>query len=148
MTLIHYTGNLFDSTAPALGHGVNVFGVMGAGIAVGFRKEYPAMYEQYAANCAEKLLTPGHVYYWNDPEKPDVYNIASQDAPGRNARLEWLEEGLDRALDHANWKGFDRIALPLIGCGIGGLDWADVEPLYERLSDKHGVDIEVWTYDK
>ncbi len=148
MTLIHFSGDLFDSDAPALGHGVNVYGVMGAGIAVRFRNEYQAMYEQYAAHCAAKLLTPGRVFYWNDDEKADVYNIASQDAPGRNASLEWLEDGLDRALGHAKGKSFDRIALPLIGCGIGGLNWEDVEPLYARLSEKHGVDIEVWAYDK
>lgn len=148
MTLLHFSGDLFTSDAPALGHGVNVYGVMGAGIAVRFRKEYPAMYEEYAAHCVAKSLTPGHVFYWNDAEKADVYNIASQDAPGRNARLEWLESGLDGALGHASKKGFDRIALPLIGCGIGGLSWEDVEPLYERLSAKHDVDIEVWTYDK
>jgi O-acetyl-ADP-ribose deacetylase (regulator of RNase III) len=148
MTLLHFSGDLFDSDAPALGHGVNVFGVMGAGIAVRFRREYPAMYEQYAAHCAQKLLQPGRVFYWKDPEKPDVYNIASQDAPGANARLEWLEDGLDRALGHAATQGFDRIALPLIGCGIGGLQWDDVEPVYDALSTKHGVDIEVWTFDR
>lgn len=148
MTLIHFSGDLFTSAAPALGQGVNVYGVMGAGIAVRFRSEYPDMYEEYAARCASKALTPGRVFYWHADDKADVYNIASQDAPGRNARLEWLEDGLGRALKHAKERGLDRIALPLIGCGIGGLEWADVEPVYDRLSAEHEVDIEVWTYDK
>lgn len=146
MSLILFDGNLFDSDAPALGHGVNVYGVMGAGIAVEFRRRYPDMYEAYKAHCAAKTLTPGRVFYWDEANLPAVYNMASQDAPGANASLAWLESSLNRSLGHAARVGHDRIALPRIGCGIGGLVWEDVEPLYARLSEEHGIDIEVWTY--
>lgn len=146
MSLILFDGNLFDSTAPALGHGVNVYGVMGAGIAVEFRRRYPDMYESYKAHCAAKILVPGKVFYWDELGLPAVYNMASQDAPGANATLEWLESALDRSLGHAEKVGHERIALPRIGCGIGGLVWEDVGPLYEARSKAHGIDIEVWTY--
>lgn len=144
MTVTQHLGNLFDSGEQAIGHGVNVFGVMGAGIAVAFRKTYPQMFEYYAAACREQALRPGHVLYWTEEGKPSVYNIASQDAPGANAQMEWLESGLDKTLEHAKEQGLASIGLPRIGCGIGGLVWEEVLPLYERLSDKHGVDIAVW----
>lgn len=144
MTVTQHIGNLFDSGEKAIGHGVNVYGVMGAGIAVGFKREYPEMFEYYAAACREKLLRPGRVLFWKEQNKPSVYNIASQEAPGANASYEWLEDGLDRALAHAKTQGFTRIGLPRIGAGIGGLDWDEVLPLFTRLSEKHGVDIAVW----
>lgn len=144
MTVTQHLGNLFHSGEKAIGHGVNVYGVMGAGIAVGFKNDYPDMFEYYAAACREKTLTPGRVLFWRDPVKPSVYNIASQDAPGANAQFDWLEDGLTRALTHAKAQGFTRIGLPRIGCGIGGLTWEEVLPLYERLSAEHGVDIAVW----
>lgn len=144
MTVTQHLGSLFDSGEDAIGHGVNVYGVMGAGIAVVFKRDYPQMFDYYAATCAERALTPGHVLYWNEEGKPSVYNIASQDAPGANASMEWLESGLARALAHAKAQGLASIGLPRIGCGIGGLTWEEVLPLYERLSDEHNVDIAVW----
>lgn len=144
MTVTQHLGSLFDSGEPAIGHGVNVYGVMGAGIAVGFRNIYPEMFEYYAAACREKTLQPGGVLYWNEKDKASVYNIASQDAPGSNASYEWLEGGLNRALAHAKRQGYTSIGLARIGCGIGGLTWDEVLPMYERLSEAHGVDIAVW----
>lgn len=144
MTVTQELGDLFHSGEAAIGHGVNVYGVMGAGIAVGFKREYPEMFEYYAAACREKVLQPGRVLFWREQGKASVYNIASQDSPGANASYEWLEEGLDRALAHAKAQGFTRIGLPRIGAGIGGLEWDEVFPLFTRLSDKHGVDIAVW----
>lgn len=146
MSLILFDGNLFDSTAPAIGQGVNVYGVMGAGIAVEFKRRYPEMYEAYKEHCVTKRLVPGKTFFWDEEGKPAVYNMASQDAPGANATLGWLDDSLRRSLAHAAANGYDRIGLPRIGCGIGGLAWEDVEPLYEAASAEHGVDIEVWTY--
>jgi O-acetyl-ADP-ribose deacetylase (regulator of RNase III) len=142
--LIHRDGDMFTSDAPAQAQGVNVDGLMGAGIAPIFKRKHPAMFEEYARLCAEGVLLPGEVHAWVSPEIT-IFNVASQDRPGANARIEWLESSMSEALAQAEQMGFDRIAMPRIGCGIGGLDWADVEPLLERLAGEQTCDIEVWT---
>jgi len=143
--MIEKTGNLFTSDAPAIGHGVNVDGLMGAGIAVQFRTLFPEMYRQYAALCASGSLNPGEVFLYHSPNFI-VYNIASQDRPGKNARLEWLEDGLRASVAHAEGMGLDRIALPQIGCGIGGLDLTDVRGLMQDVEMGTSVQFELWTY--
>jgi O-acetyl-ADP-ribose deacetylase (regulator of RNase III) len=74
-----------------------------------------------------------------------IYNIASQDQPGPNARLEWFEVGLVRSLKHAEENFVPTIAMPRIGCGIGGLEWGDVRDIIEHYAERSTVDIEVWS---
>lgn len=145
-TMIEKFGDLFTSDAPAIGHGVNTHGKMGAGIAVQFRTRFPIMYYIYTELCADGTMVPGSVLT-DANSTPVVYNIASQDLPGPHARLEWLEEGLRTALADAHSRGLDRVALPLIGCGIGGLDEADVVPLMQQVESEYpSVTIELWRY--
>lgn len=145
--LIHMTGDIFTSTAPAIGHGVNVDGVMGHGIAVEFRNRFDHMHTLYREKCANGELLPGQVYIYQYSGHPEryVYNIASQDRPGRNARYDWLISGTVRALEHAQSRGLDRIALPRIGSGIGGLYLPTVQDILETLATFYEPDIELWT---
>lgn len=138
-------GSLFDAPTPSIGQGVNIRGVMGSGIAVEFRRRFPDMYEEYRELCLSGGLFPGEVHRFENSDGTVIYNIASQDDPGRNARLEWLEDGVDTALTLLRENGEDTLALPRIGCGIGGLDWDDVRASLADLSDEYDIDIEVWT---
>lgn len=143
--MIEMTGDIFDTKAQAIGHGVNVLGVMGAGIALQFKTKFPDMYQAYAYACANGGLEPGGVYAYMY-EDLIVYNIASQANPGADARLEWLESGLYSTAEHAWSLGLDLIALPHIGCGIGGLSLTDVAPLLLDIESYTGVEFELWTY--
>lgn len=120
-------GDLFSVTQGAIGHGVNCRGVMGAGIAKPIKNKYPEMYAEYRELCRTGKLKPGGFFPWFDEESGLwVYNLASQDKPGADARLEWLSEAAGAALDHAASQGFSTVNIPRIGCGIGGLEWEDV----------------------
>jgi O-acetyl-ADP-ribose deacetylase (regulator of RNase III) len=164
MTLIHKTGNLFDSDADALAHGVNTKGLMGAGIAVEFKHRYPNMYTAYKVACKEGEIKPGILWVWDQqislriqgclrkpskapkPEQPRwIYNIASQDNPGPHARLVWFESALLYSIAHAKEYGVKKIAMPRIGCGIGGLRWDDVLDIIEYYAGETDVDLEVWS---
>lgn len=146
MTIELKQGDLFTSDAPIIGHGVNCAGVMGKGIAVGFKYTYPDMYRRYKKMCEEGKLNPGEVWLYKDPnEDRHIANIASQDKPGPNARYEWTMKGLDTLVGFCERYEIDRIAIPQIGCGIGGLKWAD---MYYRLVDQFEecpITIEVWS---
>lgn len=144
MKLIEVTGDLFDTTAEAIGHGINCQGSMGAGIAAEFRRRYPVMYEVYKRRCAEGRVFPGSMFCYKATDKW-VFNIASQDRPGPDARLNWLARGLHSALEECDELGVHTLALPRIGAGIGGLAWVDVKAVLQFEATESPVDIEVWT---
>lgn len=146
--MIERRGDLFTSTAPALGHGVNCAGVMGAGIAKTFREKYVHNYENYRAACLAGQLKPGEVHVNYENEKY-ILNLASQNTPGRDARYEWLFQSALAAATGAVRIGIDRIAIPEIGCGIGGLEWdkaAQTLLTVEIIVDTK-MEWEVWHYE-
>jgi O-acetyl-ADP-ribose deacetylase (regulator of RNase III) len=149
--IIHKTGDLFLSSAPALAHGVNTQGAMGSGVAVSFRERWPDMFEVYKELCASGDLEPGGCFvYGPTSEGVTIFNVASQEraylVPGEaNAKLEWLAAGLETALAVCAHEGFDTLAMPRIGAGLGGLDWESVEMLLNIMVPTGPVDVEVWT---
>jgi len=141
-------GDLFEAqSAPSdkegaittIGHGVNADGKMGAGIAVLFRRKFPQMYAQYKQLCESYGdWLGGRTYLYFDGEGWDghIANIFSQLRPGANAKVELLVDGVKDALfqTYASIERSPHLAIPLIGCGIGGLDWAtEVRPALEDL---------------
>lgn len=146
MTLVEKTGDLFTAHADVLGHGVNCKGLMGAGIARAFREQWPEMYREYRMLCDEGLLKPGQIFPWNSPIGPSVINIATQEWPGRDAQYEWVDAGIHNALAYCRDRGLKSLAIPRIGCGIGGLDWDVVRDALEIASAEYpDVELEVWT---
>lgn len=141
MIVIH-NGDLFDSGAPAIGHGVNCAGVMGAGVAKEIRRRYPEAYRQYREVCRRGDLRPGEVllYFDPDPKGPVLVNLATQDLPGPHAKPDWIRESLQRAVDELSDIGIDSLATPLVGCGIGGLEIEAV------LNEFKAVDPSFWGF--
>ena len=128
--MIKRKGDLFSTDARAIGHGVNCQGVMGAGIAKVFKDKFPDNYVNYKRHCELSTLVPGDVYVFERwGRDPHIFNIASQGAPGRHARYDWLFNGSLKAAQKAVRLDADVIAIPQIGCGIGGLEWDKVETL-------------------
>ncbi len=147
MDVEYIEGDLFDlDEVDAWGHGVNCVGVMGAGIALGFKHRFPDMYRQYVMECALGRLELGDVFPWaGDKVYPHVFNIASQRLPGANASLQGLQHGLTQAMVYTQRLATDNdpmMAVPRIGAGIGGLQWEDVKEVYESVS-KHVPDVQL-----
>lgn len=109
--------------------GVNVAGVMGAGVALQVRARWPEMFEPYRQLCRSGRLRPGMVWPCRDASGVMVYNLATQDAPGRHARLEWVGECVAKMAAHASATGLSAVATVRLGCGIGGLSWSEVLPV-------------------
>lgn len=150
MTVIEKIGNVFTSDADYVGHGVNIYGIMGAGIAVQVRNKFPEVYERYVEACAAGELIPGGCLSVQDPATGVVIsNLATQDKPGANARLEWLESSLSGLLEVLSESDGDvKLALPQIASNIGGLEWVDVRELIISLAEQYPkVTVELWTYD-
>jgi O-acetyl-ADP-ribose deacetylase (regulator of RNase III) len=61
------------------------------------------------------------------------------------SKLEWVAAGLQDLRRVLLAEGIASVALPKLGCGLGGLDWNTVRPLIEQaLGDLEGVDVVVY----
>ena len=127
MTLEHVEGDLFDVGLPALGHGCNCAGSMSGGIAVDFRRLDERMYEEYARRCRDKTFRLGDVLPWQLDDGRIVDNLATEQRPGPDARPDAIRTSVAAMLADAEQRGLDRVGVPRLGSGIGGLEWSDVE---------------------
>lgn len=67
--MIEYVrGNLLKSSAQVLVNTVNTVGIMGAGIALQFKEQYPEMFQKYQILCKKKLLDIGKLYLWKSTD--------------------------------------------------------------------------------
>lgn len=142
--ITYITGSLFDTTKVAFGHGVNIEGLMGSGIAVPIKKMYPENYRIYSEACENNTLKPGMVL----PVKENgriILNIASQDQPGPHARLDWLASGINKARIFCEERGLDGFAIPRIGAGVGALKWPDISEVLESIFGGSDFELEIWT---
>jgi len=138
-------GDLFTSGLPAIAHGVNCRGVMGAGIAAQFRQRWPDMYEAYRRYCASGLLAPGDVFSWWPPQGI-IFNLATQPGPGANAQPWMIAAAAGRMIQVAHDVfGITDIGLPMIGCGIGGLLPGDLDLCLRPYADAP-VNLTVFRY--
>jgi len=140
-------GNLFEAEdLDAIGHGVNCRGVMGAGIAREFALRWPTLKRGYVTMVEDELLYPGDCWAWNQtPSYKMIYNLASQERPGPDAKLRWVAQSVAKMLQHAEDNGIQRIGLPQIGCGIGGLEWVEVRMILELLANESSVELIVFS---
>ena len=137
-------GDLFASQAQTLVNTVNCVGVMGKGVALEFKKRWPAMFEEYQHRCARKQVRLGEPYLYRDPSGAMIVNFPTKDHWRSPSRVADIESGLNHLVAHAASWGIQSLALPPLGCGNGGLDWSEVGPLiYRKLHDAR-FDVEVY----
>lgn len=136
----YHQGDLFQSGVGALAHGCNCMGFMGAGIAAQFRSRWPAMYRAYQARCHANDFLPGDVMTWEPSLKgePYVFNLATQMRTGPEARTWMITAAVGAMIHTAIYDyGIHDIALPWIGCGIGGLTREDLNLCLRPYQDTH-----------
>ena len=136
-------GDLFSSRAQSLVNTVNCVGVMGKGVALEFKKRWPAMFEDYAQRCARSEVRLGEPYLYRDAGA-SVVNFPTKGHWRSTSRIADIAHGLDHLASHAREWGITSLALPPLGCGNGGLAWAEVGPLIYRKLQGLQIDIEVY----
>ena len=141
-------GNLLEAPVDALVNTVNTVGVMGKGIALQFKRAYPAMFKDYegAAKRGDLLLGRMHVWHADQLGGPTVIiNFPTKRHWRAGSRIQDIEAGLDDLVRVIRREGITSIAIPPLGCGHGGLDWTEVGPLIrEKLGELDEVDIRIY----
>ncbi|MEU5562136.1 macro domain-containing protein [Micromonospora musae] len=128
-------GNLLDADAEALVNAVNTVGVMGKGIALAFKRAHPANYAAYRAACAAGTIRLGQMFVY-DSGVPGrhryVINFPTKRHWRSRSQLTDVAAGLPDLVRVLREHHIGSVAVPALGCGSGGLDWADVRPLIEK----------------
>lgn len=134
--MIEYkTGDILGEEAEALVNTVNCVGVMGRGIALQFKKAWPENFKAYAAACHRNEVQPGRMFVFETGElTPPRYiiNFPTKRHWRGKSRIEDIEAGMGALVAEVRERGIHTIAVPPLGAGLGGLDWAEVRKRIER----------------
>ena len=141
-------GDLLKASTEAIINTVNCVGVMGKGIALQFKQAFPANYEAYRRACEAGEVSLGEMFVFDTGSMifpRYIINFPTKGHWKARSRLADVASGLDDLRRVLIERRIASIAVPPLGCGNGGLDWADVEPLIrEKLSNLDGVDVELF----
>lgn len=136
--------SLFDNSFQATVITVNCEGFMGKGVAEVCKRLYPNVYIDYFRRCKSGKLTPGRISVEDCYQLPDgryIILFPTKDRWRRNSEFEWIETGLTDLLAHCHRLCLDDVGLPPPGCGNGGLDLKDVQPLIESIFAEEEVEV-------
>ena len=143
--------SIFDSTADALVNPVNCEGTMGKGLAKEFKKRFPECFQPYIEACSQKKLVPGEIILVRTCVEPDFFDLnrpavilfpTKKHWRGKS-KVEWIEAGLSKLKNSYKAWGLSSVAIPQIGCGLGGLDWGSVKPIITRLFNDEELELHV-----
>lgn len=129
------SGDLLKANAEALVNTVNCDGFMGRGLAAQFKRAFPANFRAYEQACkrgevqvGKMLITSLHA----DRNPKWIVNFPTKRHWRNKSRIEDIDAGLAALVAEVGRLEIHTIAIPPLGCGLGGLRWADVRPRIER----------------
>ena len=126
-------GDIFSEDVEALVNTVNCVGVMGRGVALQFKRAFPENFKAYAERCKHNEMRPGQVFVFETANLGNpryVINFPTKRHWRGKSRTEDIESGLKSLVGAIEERGIGSVALPPLGSGLGGLDWAqEVRPM-------------------
>ena len=137
MSKINYiVGDLFTTDCKVIAHQVNTYGVMGAGVALIVKDRFPKAFEEYYQNSLlSNGLMLGDAIIVDCGDKI-IANIVGQNNTGRDGALytsyDALHVGLTKLNKYCVTQGITEVAMPMIGAGLGGGDWTQIEQIIEE----------------
>ena len=130
-------------------HGCNTKGVMGMGGSLALRSAFPSIYPPYKSYCqiaakmGRNILGRVIEVQIGDEDLYVLSGLTQQDY-GVDGKIYADAGAIEKVVNHAaGFASFLKIPLylPKIGCGHGGLKWADVLPVIEKAAVDHKIDI-------
>lgn len=143
------TGDLFGEEVEALVNTVNCVGVMGRGIALQFKKKYPENYRAYASACKQGQVIPGKMFVYATGiliTPKYIINFPTKRHWRERSRMDDIESGLNDLVTNIRKLQIRSIAIPPLGCGLGGLNWSEVKNRIEHALAEL-TDVEVLVFE-
>ncbi|MDD5215179.1 MAG: macro domain-containing protein [Methylococcales bacterium] len=165
--MIHLVeGDILHSKAHAIAQGVGINDPMDKGLALQLHNAYPSMHKDFHHWCHQHSPEAGEAWMWSGARMHipwesnnfwkgtgstvHIVNLITQEGADSHdhrhgkATLSNVQHSLKALAKIAVKENFTSLALPRLGTGTGGLDWADVLPLIEKkLGD---LNIPVYVY--
>ena len=131
------SGDIFDAKVEALVNPVNCVGVAGAGLAKRFRDVFPMNFADYAAACRRNEVRIGaiHAYFVGSDDPSGVkwiFNFPTKQHWHDDSCKEDIALGLVALVSEVKRRDVQSIAIPALGCGLGKLEWDDVQPMIDN----------------
>jgi O-acetyl-ADP-ribose deacetylase (regulator of RNase III) len=144
MPAIFQKGDIFQTEGiRAYAHGCNCAGTMDAGVSVAFKKRWPRMFEEYKARCADGRFKLGDVFVWSEGDET-VYNLALQENWKSKTKLAAVTKAVKKVVELATVAGIEKVGMPRLGAGLGGLDWPRVKSVLTAIGDETPVTLVVF----
>lgn len=156
-------GDIFFSELQTLTVTVNLKGVMGKGLALRAKEQFPDVYVEYERACRSKKVTSARPYIYKrevsvtdelmdfKPRNMSIENpmkwfllFATKRDWRAKSRIEDIEAGLKWLEKNCKKEGVQSLAMAALGCALGGLNWADVAPLMCKSLDRLGIPAEIY----
>ncbi len=105
---------------------------MGKGVALQFRQAFPANFAAYQQACRAGDVKPGRMFVFETGlavAPRYIINFPTKRHWCGKSRYEDIESGLAALVAEVRTLGIASIAIPPLGCGLGGLDWERVRPM-------------------
>jgi len=138
-------GNIFDSETEAIVNAVNTVGIMGKGIALEFKKRYPENFKVYKNACETGTLKTGSVLVVKEYDGKIIINFPTKAHWKDASKLKYIIDGLESLKSMVLNQNIKSLALPAIGCGLGGLKWEVVKELIKK--DLSHLDANIFVYE-
>lgn len=139
----YQTGDLLSCDAEALVNTVNCVGVMGRGFALQFKRAFPPNFRAYAAACRRGEVRPGRMFVYEVGTLASpryIVNFPTKQHWRSRSRIEDVDAGLRALREVILLRGIRSIAVPALGCGLGGLNWTEVRPrIHAALAGLEGL---------
>lgn len=155
-------GDMFFSRMQTFTISVNTVGIMGKGLASRAKYQFPDVYVHYQDFCRSRRLKMGKPQLYkressldhelaDDPESLSNCNLQrwflmfpTKENWRERANINGIEEGLRWLKDNYKKEGIESLAIPALGCGLGGLEWCDVGPLMCRYLKTFDIQIAIY----
>jgi len=140
VSISYINGDLLASTMETLVCPTNCVGIMGAGLAAKFARRFPEVADAYNRSSKDGQVSPGVLVLSRGPGAHNILMFPTKRHWRDLSRLEDIVAGL------ANIRvfGIQSIAVPALGCGLGGLDWEIVRPLMEQYLGALDIPVEIY----
>src|SRR6266496_2789667 len=102
---------------------------MGKGIALQFKQAFPENFKAYEAACKAGQVVPGRMFIYDYDKLINprhIINFPTKRHWRGQSRIADIRSGLEALINDVRTLGIRSIAVPPLGCGLGGLDWREV----------------------
>lgn len=128
-------GNLLESSAEALVNTVNTVGVMGKGIALQFKNQFPNNYKIYLKACKNQEFNIGDLLVTEEVSllggKKIIINFPTKTDWRKPSEYSYIEKGVVELKKVIQERNIKSIAIPPLGAGNGGLEWSPIRRMME-----------------